>query len=698
MVGGILLPVSIKFLFVMTKLQGSFVSGLMLAVHLALAQTSPFASPGLAIGAYHYNFYGDYLEKTYLFRGDTVLCSTPLLVFETPKGYVLYLRTEAGKVFARYNNDPCTDALLLFNFDLNVGQGFPGSSASPPMVVTQTGQVTLLNGENRRYLKLMEPQSGSTVEWVEGIGDLGAGLVRTWYDFEGSDGFVCARDASGDLWLDPSATGNVCDSITCPLPKPGFTVANADGLTVDFYNLTRDADSWLWEFGDGATSTELNPQHTYAVPGCYDVCLTATSPCLTQTRRYCHTQAADLERHWKTLPFPAPPDQGSLLGVSFPHPDTGWVVSSLHIWKTTDGGQTWEDQPFPADPPNVTRRLQNIRMTNTQMGIVTAGNYVQGPGTSPLESSILVTYDGGASWLDRDQGIHTFHYDGMIRPDGSGMATHSYSQIRFTTDFGQTWTYQPTLPYLHLSNILYWEGDVIIANGHRGLGPNFVTAIARSYDNGATWEKTELPAQQVNTRKSTFRSPTEGWLPGNTGTLLHTQDAGLNWTAYDYGEDRQIKSIDFADTQNGWAVGDQGIILHTTNGGQSWLRENCGYEENFIDLSAPSPDVAYVVTNQGQVLKYCEGSCMSVIKSRQSADRKAVLLVSPNPAASSVQVTIPTAGRLLLINALGQVGLDMTVEAGDQTIPILGLPAGLWQLRLTAPNGAVQTGKVVIER
>jgi PKD repeat protein len=40
---------------------------------------------------------------------------------------------------------------------------------------------------------------------------------------------------------------------------------------------TSPITAWLWEFGDGATSTEGNPSHTYAEPGDYDVMLTVTT-------------------------------------------------------------------------------------------------------------------------------------------------------------------------------------------------------------------------------------------------------------------------------------------------------------------------------------------------------------------------------------------------------------------------------------
>lgn len=45
---------------------------------------------------------------------------------------------------------------------------------------------------------------------------------------------------------------------------------------VAFTALTHSAVSWLWDFGDGETSTEQNPVHVYAGGGYYDVSLTAT--------------------------------------------------------------------------------------------------------------------------------------------------------------------------------------------------------------------------------------------------------------------------------------------------------------------------------------------------------------------------------------------------------------------------------------
>ena len=58
------------------------------------------------------------------------------------------------------------------------------------------------------------------------------------------------------------------------LPKPNFNTNVTSGnvpLAVQFTDLSTDAKGWGWDFGDGATSTEMNPTHTYIAAGVYTV-------------------------------------------------------------------------------------------------------------------------------------------------------------------------------------------------------------------------------------------------------------------------------------------------------------------------------------------------------------------------------------------------------------------------------------------
>ena len=86
--------------------------------------------------------------------------------------------------------------------------------------------------------------------------------------------------------------GSPCDTlgIENPPPQAAFSYVIEDSLAfqVAFYDGTRfSPESWYWEFGDGASSTERFPIHTYAAPGAYEVCLTASNQ--TGSDMFCDT-------------------------------------------------------------------------------------------------------------------------------------------------------------------------------------------------------------------------------------------------------------------------------------------------------------------------------------------------------------------------------------------------------------------------
>ncbi len=55
-----------------------------------------------------------------------------------------------------------------------------------------------------------------------------------------------------------------------------YTFTNS-GLSYAFSDQSTNGDTYAWDFGDGSTSTDQNPNHTYAITGNYTVCLTTTS-------------------------------------------------------------------------------------------------------------------------------------------------------------------------------------------------------------------------------------------------------------------------------------------------------------------------------------------------------------------------------------------------------------------------------------
>lgn len=121
-----------------------------------------------------------------------------------------------------------------------------------------------------------EPQASTTfgVKLTDG-GDSGVDTLDVSFDHL-PGAFWRARYVSYSNPADEPA-------LTTAVPKPDFTYT-VDGLAVTFANASKDSETYSWDFGDGNSSTDESPVHTYAGVGCYDVVLTANGQGLTETK------------------------------------------------------------------------------------------------------------------------------------------------------------------------------------------------------------------------------------------------------------------------------------------------------------------------------------------------------------------------------------------------------------------------------
>jgi photosystem II stability/assembly factor-like uncharacterized protein len=682
--------------------RSTFLALAFIAISVCLSGQSTrdlFSRPGLSIGAYHWNFFDGTWNTAYRFAGDTVLCGDTLLRFE-PLTYTpnkVLLKIQDGKVFLQNPDNPCVSANLYYDFDLQLGQNFQVQAGGPVLQVTETGQKTLLNGEIRRYLRLTGT-GGWNIEWIEGIGDVNHGLFPAFYDFEGSDQFVCARDASGELWQVPAEYWK-CDSLLCPVPIPQFT-ANTDELTASFSNTSLNGLSWLWEFGDGQTSTEKNPQHTYAGPGCYEVCLTAYTDCLERGFRFCAPTPLCVAPSWE--PFTPIPTIGSegIVELEFLTPELGWLLTGLSIWKTIDGGQNWVKQPYPLAPSPTTRILRSIHMLDAQNGIIGCGHY-SGNGS---EKAILVTQDGGETWEERAPGSY-FLSDAILSNDGQGFAVGQFRDLIYSADGGETWATRDIPGTVDLVWLQYMGGDTLYGFGLQGLAPQHTPIFAKTFDSGLTWHKTLMPDWPVQ-YDAHFLNTQDGWALGKAGQLIHTLDAGQTWQPYFFGESLEARSIDFANEHSGWVVGEKGLVLHTTHGGFDWQRENCGYLGDMYDLNAPSPDFALSSAhiNQFEVRKYAPGpfpNCGLSVWDKEAAQNQPMLLLKPNPSSDFLNVEITggtplkTGDKILIVNSLGQISLVQDCTNGALEINVSQLPKGCYALVVLREKMPIASGRFV---
>ena len=115
-----------------------------------------------------------------------------------------------------------------------------------------------------------------------------------------------------------------------PLPIPSFTMDTLKCIntTVSIVNNSQGANSYLWNFGNGATSTQFNPIYQFPAGGNYTVTLTATSPqgCMDSITNNIHIVTTP------TASFIPSPNNGcGPLNVNFNNTSNGYNISS-YFW------------------------------------------------------------------------------------------------------------------------------------------------------------------------------------------------------------------------------------------------------------------------------------------------------------------------------------------------------------------------------
>lgn len=166
-----------------------------------------------------------------------------------------------------------------------------------------------------------------------------------------------------DLYTTTGPTADFSGTPTSGLPPLGVTFT--DLSTPGSGSLT----SWLWDFGDGNTSTTQNPMHTYINPGLYTVALTVTSSTggsNTETK----TDYIDVQYAVPTADFTADITSGiAPLTVNF----TDISLDSVNTWHWDFGNGD-------------TSILQNPQYNYNDPGMYTVSLTVTGPGGSDTET------------------------------------------------------------------------------------------------------------------------------------------------------------------------------------------------------------------------------------------------------------------------------------------------------------------------
>ncbi|MCP3919009.1 MAG: PKD domain-containing protein, partial [bacterium] len=230
------------------------------------------------------------------------------------------------------------------------------------------------------------PTSG-TAPLAVSFGDQSTGEIANWFwDFGDGTGstvqspshlyttsgvYTVALTVTGSGGSDTETkTGYITVNAAAPVAEfVGSPTSGTAPLAVSFNDLsTGEIASWSWSFGDGATSTQQDPSHTYTADGLYTVVLTVTGP---------GGSASETKTNYITVDAAAPvaefvgsPASGTApLAVGFSDQSTGVITS--RSWSFGDGA---------------TSTAQSPNHTYAQSGTYTVALTVTGPGGSGTET------------------------------------------------------------------------------------------------------------------------------------------------------------------------------------------------------------------------------------------------------------------------------------------------------------------------
>jgi len=280
--------------------------------------------------------------------------------------------------------------------------------------------------------------------------------------------------------------------------------------------------------------------------------------------------------------------------VYFVDARNGWAVgdSALDqtgmIAQTKNGGAKWTFYDASFD-----RALQDVFFISDKIG------WAVGVGNAPIDESIIVaTTNGGKTWKRQKSEVYNNLHGVFFVDKKLGWAVGMGETILLTTNGGKKWE----ILMGGQSTTAVGEGDIRLLGAHFMrkkvedkekifgwvVGQNGVVLhtedagkkFLKPEDVWKTWQKQEVKdAEGVliesNLNDVFFSDEQTGWIVGADGLILQTTDTGKTWQQVDIESEEELHSVYFAPkTQIGWAVGTYGTILYTSDNGKTWQKQS----------------------------------------------------------------------------------------------------------------------------
>jgi PKD repeat protein len=189
--------------------------------------------------------------------------------------------------------------------------------------------------------------STDTITWTFGDGTSSHDLNPTHTYTTAGTYTVCLKIKKAQNSTAAPCERYVCKTITIPAPCDlvvnfAWNVTSSNPLAVVFTNQSAplsSTDSIKWTFGDGTSSMDVNPTHTYAQAGSYQVCLIIkkNNNSGTQCVRYICKTVVIQNPCTLAANFTWQPSTANALGIYFTNTSTGAANTDSVRWTFGDG-------------------------------------------------------------------------------------------------------------------------------------------------------------------------------------------------------------------------------------------------------------------------------------------------------------------------------------------------------------------------
>ncbi|ACL17224.1 PKD domain-containing protein [Methanosphaerula palustris] len=200
-------------------------------------------------------------------------------------------------------------------------------------------------GQAPYSVRFLDQSAGSPTAWTWDFGDGSTSTEQNPTHIYNQTGAYNVALTASNGWGSDMAIQYRC-IIVNTVPAANFTANATAGrtpFTVQFTDQSTGASGYQWQFGDGTTSTEQNPVHTYTTPGSYTVTLVASG--VNYGSVYSQKPGYITVTDPPTVGFSANVTAGlAPLAVQFNESVNGSV--QYYYWQFGDGGTSFDKEPI----------------------------------------------------------------------------------------------------------------------------------------------------------------------------------------------------------------------------------------------------------------------------------------------------------------------------------------------------------------